>query len=147
MLSGIELASSRSWPRGARYFCLDTKVSKKSSQQIGFFALTNSTAPPAFALKSGQNHGLQLFCPAALALSQCFCKNLLCPFLRSRPPLFCPLSSEAYLLTGTFFIYYVMGSLSKHSGLGLCARPFDGLRLTSPLCHLTFRVHGFKHSA
>ena len=34
----IELTSSRSWPRGARYFCLDTKVPKKSSQQIGFFA-------------------------------------------------------------------------------------------------------------
>ena len=44
MLNGIELASSRSWPRGARYFCLDTKVPKKSSQQIGFFALTHSTA-------------------------------------------------------------------------------------------------------
>ncbi|UOE48501.1 hypothetical protein MTO98_29265 [Mucilaginibacter sp. SMC90] len=37
-LSGIELTSSRSWPRWARYFCLDTKVPKKSSQQIGFFA-------------------------------------------------------------------------------------------------------------
>jgi hypothetical protein len=92
----------------ARYFCLDIKVSKKSSQQIGFFA------HKAFALQSGQNHGLQLFCPAVLALSQCFCKNLLCPFLRSRPPLFCPLSPEAYLLTGRFFIYHVKGSLSKH---------------------------------
>jgi len=43
VLSGIELALSRSWPRGARYFCLDTKVPKKSSQQGGFFALTHST--------------------------------------------------------------------------------------------------------
>jgi hypothetical protein len=98
VLSGIELALSRSWPRGARYFCLDTKVPKKSSQQIGFFA------HKTFALQSGQNHGLQLFCPATLALSQCFCKNLLCPFLRSRPPLFCPLSPEAYLLTEECFL-------------------------------------------
>jgi hypothetical protein len=81
-------------PRVGCYFCLDTKVTKKSSQQGGFFALK------AFALQTGQNHGLQLFCPAALALSSRFCKNLLCPFLRSRPPLFCPLSPEAYLLTG-----------------------------------------------
>jgi hypothetical protein len=85
----------------ASYFCLDTKVTKKSSQQIGFFAAQ------AFALQTGQNHGLQLFCPAALALSPRFCKNLLCPFLRSRPPSFCSLSPEAYLLTGTFFIYYI----------------------------------------
>jgi hypothetical protein len=70
----------------------------------------------AFALQNEQNYGLQLFCPAALALSQCFCKNLLCPFLRSRPPLFCPLSPEAYLLRGKFFIYHVMGSSSKHGG-------------------------------
>ncbi|HEX8024072.1 hypothetical protein, partial [Mucilaginibacter sp.] len=53
---------------------------------------------------------------AVLALSQCFCKNLLCPILRSRTPLFSPFSAEAYLLTGTFFIYHVMGSLSKHGG-------------------------------
>ncbi|MFC0517198.1 hypothetical protein ACFFGT_23510 [Mucilaginibacter angelicae] len=78
-----------------------------SSQQIGFFAAQ------AFALQNGQNHGLQLFCPAVLALSLCFCKNLLCPFLRSRPSLFCPLSPEAYLLTRTFFIYHVMGTSSS----------------------------------
>jgi hypothetical protein len=62
-----------------------------SSQQIGFFAAL------AFALQIGQNHGLQLFCPASQGPR--FCKNLLCPFLRARPPLFCPLSPEAYLLT------------------------------------------------
>jgi hypothetical protein len=41
----------------ARYFCLDTKVSKKSSQQIGFFA------HKAFALQIGQNHGCNYFAP------------------------------------------------------------------------------------
>ncbi|NVM64959.1 hypothetical protein FHW88_003248 [Mucilaginibacter sp. SG538B] len=64
----------------------------KSSQQIGFFARK------AFALQTGrQNHGRQLFCPAFTGSRSC--KNLLCPFLRSWPPLFCPLSPEAYLLT------------------------------------------------
>jgi hypothetical protein len=57
----------------ARYFCLDTKVSKKSSQQIGFFAAQ------AFALQRGQNHGLQLFCPAALALSPSLLQKLAMP--------------------------------------------------------------------
>ncbi|SEO36111.1 hypothetical protein SAMN05192574_107206 [Mucilaginibacter gossypiicola] len=36
----IELTSARSWPRGASYFFLDKKVTKKSSQQGGFFALS-----------------------------------------------------------------------------------------------------------
>ncbi|MGF7077225.1 hypothetical protein [Mucilaginibacter sp. 3215] len=67
------------------------KKNQKSSQQIGFFARK------AFALQTGQNHGLQLFCPAFTGSRSC--KNLLCPFLRSWPPLFCPLSPEAYLLT------------------------------------------------
>jgi len=98
---GIKLASSRSWPRGARYFCLDTKVPKKSSQQGGFFALPFPLpVARAFALQNGQNHGLQLFCPASRALSQRCCKNLLCPVLRSWPPLFWPFSPEAFLLTG-----------------------------------------------
>ncbi|HEX8021583.1 hypothetical protein [Mucilaginibacter sp.] len=37
--------------------CIDTKVSKKSSQQIGFFAHN------AFTLQSGQNHGCNYFAP------------------------------------------------------------------------------------
>ncbi|WEA00831.1 hypothetical protein [Mucilaginibacter sp. SJ] len=80
-------------PRVGFVLFLDKK-NQKSSQQIGFFAAQ------AFALQTGQNHGLQLFCPASPALSPCFCKNLLCPCSRTRPPLFCPLSPEAYLLTG-----------------------------------------------
>jgi hypothetical protein len=59
---GFKLTSSRSWLRGASYFFLDKKVTKKSSQQGGFFAAQ------AFALQNEQNHGLQLFCPATLAL-------------------------------------------------------------------------------
>jgi hypothetical protein len=42
-------------------------------------------------------------------------QKLAMPFLRSRPPSFCPISPEAYLLTGTSFIYYVMGSDSEGS--------------------------------
>jgi hypothetical protein len=65
------LTSLRSWPRGASYVfrcCLffsgaqegfavflDKKVTKKSSQQIGFFAAQ------AFALQIGQNHGCNYF--------------------------------------------------------------------------------------
>jgi hypothetical protein len=39
----------------ASYFFLDKKVTKKSSQQIGFFAAQ------AFALQIGQNHGCNYF--------------------------------------------------------------------------------------
>jgi hypothetical protein len=41
-------------------------------------------------------------------------QKLAMPLRPHRPPLFCPLSPEAYLLTGTFFIYHFMDSLSKH---------------------------------
>jgi hypothetical protein len=54
---GIELTLARSWPRRARYFWLDPKVSKKSSQQIGFFSLKS------FALQNGQHHGCNYFAP------------------------------------------------------------------------------------
>jgi hypothetical protein len=56
-----KLTSSPSWPGGARYFCLDTKVPKKSSHQEGFFAALACThaSRSAFALQTGQNHGLQ----------------------------------------------------------------------------------------
>jgi hypothetical protein len=104
---GIELTLARSWPRRARYFWLDPKVSKKSSQQIGFFSLKS------FAL-------LQLFCPPSPTLTQRFCKNLLCPFLRTGPPLFCPFSPEAYLLTGTCFFNVLWVELN------LCTRPAIG---------------------
>ncbi|MEO3408354.1 hypothetical protein AAFN85_30850 [Mucilaginibacter sp. CAU 1740] len=57
-----KLTSSPSWPGGARYFCLDTKVPKKSSHQEGFFARSPAHHPPlAFALQTGQNHGLLNF--------------------------------------------------------------------------------------
>ncbi|WP_090528226.1 hypothetical protein [Mucilaginibacter sp. NFR10] len=46
--------------RGGCYFCLDTKVTKKSSQQRGFFAALPSPIPNAgLALQNNQNHGLQ----------------------------------------------------------------------------------------
>ncbi|HEX8020322.1 hypothetical protein, partial [Mucilaginibacter sp.] len=38
-----------------------------------------------------------------------------------RPPLFCPLSPEAYLLTGTFFIYHVMGRREGPSSMSIAA--------------------------
>jgi hypothetical protein len=68
------------------------KSNQKGLQQKGFFALE------AFALQTGQNHGLQLFCPASHPHFLPFCKNLLCPFHHTCPPSFCPLSPEADLL-------------------------------------------------
>jgi hypothetical protein len=41
-------------------------------------------------------------------------QKLAMPLQPHRRALFCPLSPEAYLLTGTFFIYYVMGNLFQH---------------------------------
>ncbi|WP_413669098.1 hypothetical protein ACEN9X_03515 [Mucilaginibacter sp. Mucisp86] len=76
---------------GASYF-FSQKSNQKGLQQKGFFALK------AFALQTGQNHGLQLFCPASHPLFLPFCKNLLCPFHHTCPPSFCPLSPEADLL-------------------------------------------------
>ena len=46
----------------ARYF-FRQKSNQKGLQQKGFFALK------AFALQTGQNHGLQLFCPASPTLT------------------------------------------------------------------------------
>jgi hypothetical protein len=48
------------------------------------------------ALQIGQNHGLQLFCPASLALSQCFCKNLLCPFHLARATIVLPAFTRSF---------------------------------------------------
>jgi len=54
----------------------------------------------AFALQIGQNHRLQLFCATSFAHFHRFSKNLLCPSSRTKPASFCPISPEAYLLTG-----------------------------------------------
>jgi hypothetical protein len=45
---------------GGCYFCLDTKVTKKSSQQKGFFAAQ------AFALQIRKNTGCKVFAPLRL---------------------------------------------------------------------------------
>ncbi len=85
-------------PRVGFVLFLDKK-NQKSSQQGGFFAALAN--PHAFAwplpCRSGRTTGCNYF--ALPALSPCFCKNLLCPCSRTRPPLFYPLSPEAYLLT------------------------------------------------
>jgi len=72
----------------ARYFCLDTKVPKKSSQQIGFFAAQ------AFTLQSNQNHGCNYFAPLHSRLPLLL-QKLAKPFPTLGPPLFCLLSPEA----------------------------------------------------
>jgi len=52
-------------------------TANKSSQQKCFFARQ------AFTLQTGQNHGLQLFCPTSFAPTLGFSKNLLCPCNRT----------------------------------------------------------------
>ncbi|PAW92030.1 hypothetical protein CKK33_00375 [Mucilaginibacter sp. MD40] len=52
-----KLTLARSIAAEGCYFLLDQKVTKKSNQQRGFFSLR------AFALQSGQNHGLQILPP------------------------------------------------------------------------------------
>jgi hypothetical protein len=51
----------------------------------------------AFTLQIEQNHGLQLFCPARTF--PMLLQKLAMPLQPHCPPLFCPLSPEAYLLT------------------------------------------------
>ena len=57
---------------------------QKCFQQRSFFAAR------AFALQTGQNHGLGKFAPCFAALTPRFGKNSLCPS-RPRPTTFCPL--------------------------------------------------------
>ncbi|WP_295712332.1 hypothetical protein [Mucilaginibacter sp.] len=80
-------------PREGCYFCLDTKVTKKSSQQIGFFAAQAS------ALQTGQNHGLLNLASTSFALGLPFGNVHYAPPAHY-PTKFCPLSPETYLLTG-----------------------------------------------
>ena len=84
--------------RGGCYFWLDPKVTKRSSQQRGFFAA------PAFALQIRQNLGCKQLPRFATHLSSpsaniCYALQPHCP------PLFYLISPEAFLLTerGLFF--------------------------------------------
>jgi hypothetical protein len=53
----------------------------------------------AFALQSGQNHGLESFAPLHSLIALRFSK-ISYALPRTRPPSFCPLSPEAVLPTG-----------------------------------------------
>jgi len=82
--------------RGGCYFCLDTKVTKKSSQQECFFA------HEAIHAQSRKNLGLQSFCAAAHPLCHASAKS--CYALPTAPPCrFFLLSPEAVLLTKDAF--------------------------------------------
>jgi len=74
-----------------RYFFLDKKVTKKSSQQRGFFAAR------AFARQIRQNLGCIYFALFALPTTSAKTYYALQPHC---PALFCLISPEAYLLTG-----------------------------------------------
>jgi hypothetical protein len=70
------------------------KSNQKSSQQKCFFALV------AFALQIGQNHGLQILTSTSFAHYPPLQVRFAMPLHPHNPALFCPLSPEAYLLTG-----------------------------------------------
>jgi hypothetical protein len=83
-------------PRGACYFFLDKKVTKKSSRQIGFFSLLGRAA------QVGRTHGLQAL--AAFARWACASGTDCYALPAAQPCTFCPLLAEADLLTvGTDF--------------------------------------------
>jgi hypothetical protein len=73
-----------------------------SSQQGGFFAAHPVPMPIAEPLpcKPARTTGCNYFAPLR-PLKPSFCKNLLCPFLPTNPPSFCPVSPKAFLLTKT----------------------------------------------
>jgi hypothetical protein len=66
---------------------------QKSSQQKCFFSLNG------FALQIGQNHGLQTVAPLRLCKASASANICYAP-ATAQATMFCPLSPEAYLLTG-----------------------------------------------
>jgi hypothetical protein len=88
----VQLVIVCSWPQGPSYFWLDPKVTKRSSQQRGFFT------HEAYAANQAKP-GLEKFAPLSLAHDRYFCKNFLCP-ATLWPPSFYLISAEAFLLTG-----------------------------------------------
>ncbi|WP_172337596.1 hypothetical protein [Mucilaginibacter sp. SG564] len=77
----------------ASYFSL-MKSNQKSSQQKCFFTLL------AIALQSGQNHGLLNLTSTSFAHYPPLQVRFAMPLQPHKPSSFCPLSPEAYLLTG-----------------------------------------------
>ena len=86
-------------PRGC-YFCLDTKVTKKSSQQKCFLARL------AFAAQSRKNCGLQSFRLTTLSRYYRAMRKFAMPFTTTQGQQFFLLSPEAYLLTEEFYPYH-----------------------------------------
>ncbi len=76
---------------GPSHFCRH-KSNQKGFQQRCFFA-----ARGLYAANQTKSRAAN-YCPF-LPLKALAWQNLLCPFQRSRPPLFCLISPEAYLLT------------------------------------------------
>jgi hypothetical protein len=59
-----------------------------------------------------------ILCATVIRSFPSFGKVCLCPFLRSRPPLFCLISPEAGLLTGSFSIQVVLNESRIKAGKG-----------------------------
>ena len=105
----IQLTLARSIAAGGCYFCLDTKVTKKSSRQIGFFAALASPKPSlALPCKAGRTTGCNYFALLRSLLAPLL-QKLAMPLQPHVPALFCPFSPEADLLRKTFGFNYVMG--------------------------------------
>jgi hypothetical protein len=79
------------WARSP--FSFEAQKKQNACQQIGFFAAQGRAA------QAGRTTGCNIL-PCCRSLMALLLQNLLCPSRRSRPPLFCPLLAETYLLTG-----------------------------------------------
>jgi hypothetical protein len=87
------MSHTRSWPREGQSLC-SHKVTKRLVSR-------NASLPHlAFALQIGQNHGLLNLTSTSFAQFPTLRQGLLMPLQPHYPASFCPLSPEAYLLTG-----------------------------------------------
>ena len=77
----------------------------------------------AFTLQSRQNHGLQLFCATSFARFPASAKTCYDPHPH-KPSLFCPLSPEAYLLTGKIWVATPLSGEAEERGV---QRSADGV--------------------
>jgi len=90
-------------------------IQKYPKNQVSREASLRSTSPDAhrsaFALQNGQNHVLQLFCPASRTIPNASAKTCYAP--STAPPIIVlPIFARSLPADGNFF-YHVMGSVNQ----------------------------------
>ena len=92
----------------ACYFWLDPKVTKRSSQQRGFFAAHGPL--PCDQWKPG----LQYFCPTSFAQFPRFSKNLLCP-ATARPTIVFPALARSFSADGVLKYFTIINKKAANN--------------------------------